>query len=185
MGTLRLTNADRDGVVERALYHTFGPRKDALKAEECRIGLAAYEIAVPKAERQAAAKLSERWLRTDKCLRFRFDFRQVTLNVDPPVLVPSRNRYCEDLGLVQDVELIAAFEAMEAARKTLVEERDRAETGLNVLVRRVSTLRQLRETWPEGEAFYAHLKPRDEAQVPAVIIDDLNRMLGLPAKVEG
>lgn len=181
MGTLRLTNMDREGVVERAINHAFGARAAALEAEENRIGMAAYDIAVPKAERQAAAKLSERWLRTDGCLKFRFDFRKVTLHVSPKVLVPSRSYSCEDLGLVQDVELIAAYEKLQADRGTLKADRERAETGLKALIGRVSTLRQLRETWPEGETFYAHLKPRDEASVPAVMVDDLNRMLGLAA----
>ena len=181
MTFFRLTNADRDGVVKRAMDHTFGTRAQMLSAEEHRIGMAAYEIAVPKVERQAVANLSERWLRTDGCLWFRFDFRQVVLNVSPQVVVPSRHHYCEDLGLVSDAELIGAYEKLEADRQVLKADRERAEVSLKALVCRFQSLRQLREAWPEGEAFYAHLKPREDAMVPAVQIEDLNKMLGLVA----
>lgn len=181
MTSLRLTNSDVEGVVKRAMAHALTEREAGIKAAEHSLGMKAYEFAMPVEDRMWAKKLPEKWVRRDSCLRFHLDFRHVVLHVDPPVVVPSANYNCHSLATISDVEIIAAFEKLEGEKSTFKADRERMSASLYALVRRASTLKKLREMWPEGEQFYAHLKPREEAQVPAVQVEDVNRMLGLIA----
>jgi hypothetical protein len=49
------------------------------------------------------------------------------------------------------------------------------------LLSSATTIKSLRATWPDGEAFYKAFEARElVSTVPAVRVDEVNKLLGLP-----
>lgn len=178
--TLRLTKSDREGVLRRAMSDCLKKETEALAKEEDAVAVAAYKHLFPAKVRAIADQLPDTWVRTDKCLRLTFGFKQVRLTVLEAVKVPSANGYgCHQLGTILDEKINARFEAWLAKHEAFRERRRNVEVNLAALLERATTLKQLSEMWPEGSEFYKHLTPRVAAQVPAVQVQDINAMLGL------
>lgn len=177
MTTIKLTTADYRDVTRRAVDTAFKTKEAELVREEHDICRQAWELVFPEAERRMAAKMPAPWTRRYINMPFRFGYRRVVLKNDGTLPCPD---YSNDLGLVQDPALIARVEALDSAKVAVRAERERAEAAVGALVRRATTLKRLGEIWPEGAPHYAHLAARAQHPVPAVQVDAVNAMLGLP-----
>lgn len=177
--TLRLTKHDRSDVVDRAIAFAFEKRRTELSAEEDALGHAVYDHLFPEKVRKAAKALPSNWLRSDTCLRITFRGMQTVLNISEGLKVPSEERFCHSLGQVLDEELNDRFLKLEARKEDFKSERRTVEANITAVLDRMFTLKQLQESWPEGAAFYEHLRPRESAPVPALQITAINSALGL------
>lgn len=175
---MRLTNSDRDQVRDKAINFAFEARKKELQNEENELGLACYRSLFPIKTRKAAEAMPENWLRSDSCLRFSIRGMNVVLNLTNPVPVPHSFN-CHRLGEVSDDTLFDRFQALEGAREDFKRAKTEAFNSVGALLYRAGTLKSLKESWPEGERFYAHLTPRESASLPAIQIEVINSMLGL------
>lgn len=177
---LRLTQADRESVRDRAIDAAFGERRKAIIAEEETFAQECFEHLFPASVRKAANSLPEGWLRQDKCLRFSFSGMQTTLNCSAPVRVPSGQSYgCHRLGEISDDSLRGRFHQIQSAKDDLKKTESEASLKLFAMLSRFFTLGTLKEGWPDGERFYSHLKPRKGASVPAIQVADINKLLGI------
>ncbi|SFJ68625.1 Nmad5 family putative nucleotide modification protein [Methylobacterium brachiatum] len=181
--SVRLTNQDRDNVVKAAIQASFTDRHRALKVEEDRLARRCYDAVFSEKVRKAVAVIPAGWLRADTCLRFNVGGMNIRLDVAGEGLrVPSQQWNCERLGNVADESLIAEVQAFLQARDGLKAEREKAQQSLKALLYSVTTLRALRDLWPEGEPFFRGLASKTGAPgLPAPQIAELNAMLGLPA----
>lgn len=182
MASVRLTNMDRDNIVSAALTSAFKERSAALKVAADKLGRACYEAVFKPAERRAAAAMPKGWLQMDACLRFNVGGLDVVLNLLGEGLpVPAGSgRYCQRLGAISEPDLVSAVQSHLADVERLKEDRAKAKSSLKALLYSVSTLKALRELWPEGEPFLAGLSNKAGAPgLPAPQISELNAMLGL------
>ncbi|MFB0491985.1 hypothetical protein ABIE45_004571 [Methylobacterium sp. OAE515] len=182
MASIRLTNLDRDNVVAAALTSAFAERRASLDLAADRLGRTCYDSVFKASERKAAAAMPKGWLRLDSCLRFNVGGLDVVLNlVGEGVPVPGgAGRDCRRLGAVADPDLVGAVQAHLADVERLKDDRAKAKSSLRALLYSVSTVKALRELWPEGEPFLAGLASKAGAPgLPAPQISELNAMLGL------
>ncbi len=89
--------------------------------------------------------------------------------------------YRMDGGIPADHPLAKQFDALELQKRQLEEHKEALELQVQALVNSVPSVKKLLEAWPEA----AELLPANEVTavtgLPAVIVSDLNRMLGLPS----
>lgn len=184
--SVRLTNDLREIIANRAVKHAFDPKFKVLKDEEDKLAREAYRAIFPAAELAAIAKIPSNWVRHDNCLRFNVGGLRIALCVEGEGLaVPYRiGQYagygCHEIGSIQPGDLCdriqkhaGAVEAEKAAMRS-------ANSQLKAMLAKISTLKKLREIWPEGQQFYAQY---EEAKVslPAIRVDEINAALGLSA----
>lgn len=180
MNTLRLTKSDRASVVNLAVKSAFEKRQAAIAKEEAALAIDAYKFLFPEKVRKIAQSMPDGWLREDDCLKFVFRGMQTTLRIPKSVRVPVKQSYSyTPLGTINDEDLSARFLKLEGNKEDAKREREELSCNLRALLDRMGTLRQLAEGWPEGSKFYAHLTPREAAQVPAIQISAINSALGL------
>jgi hypothetical protein len=174
----RITNSIRESICRKAINAAFKEREEAHAAQEHALGMEAYEAVIPAAERKAAAKMPENWLRMDGCLKFNANGWSVTLCVKPSVPVPQ-SPYCQPLGSVTG-DLAERIQAHCTAIKERKEAKHRAEREMTGFLEQFRSIKQMREAWPEGEPFYAEFDvERKSAGVPAVRVAEINKMLGI------
>lgn len=182
--SVRLTNQDRDNVVKAAVEASFADRQQALKVEEDRLARRCYATVFSASVRKAAASIPSGWLPEDRVLRFNVGGLNIRLDVIGDALrVPAQHAHRERLGNVADEGLIAEVQAFLQARDGLKAKREKAQQSLKALLYSVTTLKALRDLWPEGEPFFRGLASKTGAPgLPAPQITELNAMLGLPAR---
>jgi hypothetical protein len=180
--SIRLTNYDRDAVIAAALEASFKDRSAALKAAADKLGRRCYEVVFSAPLRKSAAAMPAGWLSLDTCLRFNVAGMDVRLSLLGEGLpVPHRaSGYCERLGAITDEDTVAAIRAHQKATEDLKDEQRKARSSLKALLYSVSTLKALRELWPEGEPFFVGLDSKSGAPgLPAPQITELNALLGI------
>jgi hypothetical protein len=174
----RLTQSIREKIIRNAIVAAFKEREAAQAEQEHALGMEAYEAVIPAAERKAAAKLPATWLRHDSCLRFNANGWNARLSVKEAVPVPH-SADCRMLGSLPQ-ELAQRVQAYSTAGESLRQERYKAERELAGFLEQFRSVKQMREAWPEGEAFYGEFDvERTAAGVPAVRVAEINKMLGI------
>lgn len=176
----RLTQNIRERICKRAIAAAFKEREESHEAAEHALGMEAYAAVLPEAERLAAAALPERWLKTDRCLRFNANGWTATLTVSEKVPVPFDDRaYCTPLGTLTG-DLGERVQAHVQGEEKLRDEKRKAVRELSGFLDQFKTIKQMREAWPEGEPFYAEFDvERKAAGVPAVRVAEINALLGI------
>jgi len=182
----RLTKDLRSSIAYAAVAHAFDPRQDALNKEEDALGREAYAAVLTPAEIKAVKAVPQNWFRSDSCLRFNAGGYTVKLTVSDGMPVPyapkgDRGGYhCGMLGSIPAGDLCDRIQTHVKAVETYREERYKAKQSVLVMLGGVSTLKQLREAWPEGESFFSrHEAVSTGGNLPAVRVDEVNAMLGL------
>lgn len=179
----RLTNWDREQICNAAISAAFTPRFAAQKEAESALATEAYETVFPADVRKQAARMPKGWLHLDNCLRFNVNGMDLHLDVIGDGLpVPYDRVYCSRLGTITG-DLADRIIAHFGAKDELKAERDRAKRSLMALLQTCSTLKKLQQEWPEGEPFWSALAAKErEPGLPAPLVNDINKMLGLPTR---
>lgn len=183
--SIRLTNMDRDSIISDAIKTSFRPRSEEIKRAEDALARRCYETVFPEKVRKQAAAMPKGWLALDNCLRFNVLGLDARLDVVGEGLpVPNRARgYCERLGSISDDALAAEVRTHLDAVEKLKADRRKATDTLKALIYSVTTVKALRDVWPEGEPFFGKLSPKDSGKrLPAPRVVELNAMLGLVAE---
>lgn len=185
--SIRLTNDLRETIALQAVAHAFDPRIAALaKAEE---GLAeeAYNHVFPESERKMIAKVPRNWVRFDQNLRF--NVAGLTINLTaagegfpvPYSINGYRGYSCHKLGTIEAGDLATRIQAHAKALEDLKSERRVALRHMQAMLAKITTLKRLREIWPEGAQFYAKWEAVPAQTLPTIRVDEINAMLGLAA----
>lgn len=184
--SVRLTNDLREIIANRAVKHAFDPKFKAWKDEEDKLAREAYGAIFPAAELAAIAKIPSNWVRHDNCLRFNVGGLRIALRVQGDGLaVPYRiGQYsgygCHELGVIQPGDLCDRIRKHVSAVEAEKSAMHRANAQLKAMLAKISTLKKLREIWPEGQQFYAQYE-EVKASLPAIRVDEINAALGLSA----
>lgn len=181
---MNLTNVIRDDIIKDVIAKTFDKEKADLAKQENKIGLAAYAKVYSAKEREAAAALSDGWVKKDKCLRFNISGMDMMFNVFHAVPIKRSAEYgCYRLGDVADEKIKQDALDLHADKEKLNERENTLRGQLKSVLYAVNTYKRLSETWPEGHKFYVKYAPKgDNSLLPAIRVNELNESLGLKAK---
>ena len=84
-----------------------------------------------------------------------------------------------------DDELVRKYVAAEDAQGKLSNDQHNAQLRAEAAMANINTFNQLWKLWPEAQSVIGHFEQKPErALLPAVVINDLNKELGLPAGSE-
>ncbi len=183
----RLTKYEREAIAAKAVAHAFDPKKVAIETTEDALGREAYAVVIPASESAAAAKMPTNWFRLDKCLRFNVGGQSISLSLSGEGLpVPYQAKgeeygsyHCGRLGTILPGDLCDRIQAHAQAKEDYRNQRGAAYRSVFALVASVTTIKRLREIWPEGEAFFKGYDESAPSNLPAVRTDEVNAMLGL------
>jgi len=180
----RITKDLADTIARSTVNEQFKKRADEIRKEEYAIAMELYKHAfdVPmengKNLLNAVNKVPKNWFRMDKCLRFNCEGYQLHLDVEKAVPVP----YSTECRRLADITGPLAKKAQEFASKKQAarDEFDTAYRALKNMIESCGTVKKLHKTWPEGITFYGkYLEATEGANLPAVQIKEINKMLGL------
>lgn len=176
--SVKLTGADRAGIVRRALEHAFAKDDAAMAKRESALARRCYNSLYPAAVRKAVEAVPNGWISEASKLGFNVGGLHIDLKCESALRVPAGGSWSR-LGTIKDQTLIDAVNELLSDKRALGERRKQAEAATKAIVDSCGTTKQLRDVWPQGEAFYRHIEPPTKASVPAAQIKQLNEMLGL------
>jgi hypothetical protein len=177
---MKLTKEIRERIVGMATGEYFTPKKKAIDAQEHDLGMELYHHVFNADELAKVSALPRFWLRHDGCLRFNCGGYDIRFTVKTAVPVPY-STHCASLGSVTGA-LSDKAQAFAQSKQDLGRDYDRAKIALMKMLESVSTVKRLKQIWPEGEKFYAqYLDTPERPGVPAIQVTEINKMLGLGA----
>jgi len=190
---MRLSNQLRDTIIQEVVETTTKKEAEALKKREQAFAMQCYNHVFSKTIRDRMEGLPRGFLPEDKCLRFNLLGMNIQLNVSEAVRVPYRvdagdgelssyRNGCQRLGNIADEALAEKFKTLHADKEAHKERVNKIARETKALLYSLHTYPQLEKTWPEGKKFYSKYAPKNgESQLPAVLISELNKTLGLAA----
>lgn len=183
----RLTNYTREAIAEAALKAAFEPKKQALLTAEDALAREAYAAVFTPDEVKKAKALPANWLRRDPCLHFNVNGLRIELcTIEQHLPVPYQSKSGErgygchrQQGSISAGDLADRITAHAMAKEKLRDEKRDASNKLSAMLSSISTMNKLKETWPEGEQFYAQFMQVAAPLPPAIRVDEINSALGL------
>lgn len=194
MASPRITRTMREGIVENTINHQFAKETAAIIKRHATLADRAYKMLYPKAKVAAMEGLGEDFVRKSADIRVIVGGRYETLYFaggsnycNTPHLSSLRVDKQEHRFVSRDNSIIiegkdrSDYDALHNDTKDLMERMSRAAISLIAVLESVQSFKKLRAVWAEGEKFYDmyDVDSESKASVPAVVITDLNKMLGL------
>jgi Nucleotide modification associated domain 5 len=179
---MKLTNWQRDKIIAAAIASKFQKQeKDFIKREDA-LARKAYNHLFDEGLRRKIKSMPDKWFQKCGSMRFNVGGQQHYLQLSENKMLPTPyESHCALLGVLDGAigDEVRAFANEKEQAKT---DKRTAEAKLKSLLYSISTLKRLKELWPEGAEFY---KGMDEDAVkgglPALRFDDVNQLLGIKA----
>lgn len=180
--TIRLTDYLRREITSRLLDHRFSAEEADIKHWKQVLAHDCYLAAFTIEERERMASLPEGWLGEES--RIGVKFNQDTsdlahLSFLEPRRFPAKARHVA-LILPKTHQLSERYFALKQRENVMETARKELKGKISNLLGRVTTLGKLISEWPEIEPLVRDFKPTAPANLPATILSDLNKALGLP-----
>lgn len=200
---MKLTQAYRDGIIERAIHATFDPRRETLQYHATQVAESIYLHAFGT-HCQAAAALPEFWTHHDtnicvKCeglpVREVDDGSRANLHWSkkhmPFILGCALPFHKEKVvphrfpDAATDINkkhpLYPAVQELIKEAEQIAKDLHALRTSLKALLMPVTTFKGLYLAWPEGEKFFPPALPKRSPIATVGLKKKVNAMLGLPA----
>jgi len=183
----KLTKYTRERIAAQAVAFAFDPKEEALKAQEDALAREAHAAVFKKAELDAIKKVPANWIRLDPCLRFNVGGQRLYLRtIDDGLPVPYKigdyaGYSCREIGAIEPGDLCDRIQTHAQAVEKCKTELRQAYIKVIALLDSVTTIKRLREVWPEGEPFYSKYEAQPAQKLPAVPASEVNAMLGIAA----
>jgi hypothetical protein len=174
---MKLTEGIKNQIIKDCLVASFSKQNADIEAREHDLAMELYRAVFDKETIEAASKMPEHWLRMDGCLIFNCGGYRLTLHTKKEVPVPY-SKHCSPLGAVTGV-LAERAQAHANEKEALREKRREACNALAAMLSSINTLKQLAQTWPEGEPFYRDYLRKNAPQLPAVQVAKINELLNI------
>jgi len=183
----KLTKYTRECISKLAVEFAFNPKIEALNAAEDELAREAHAHIFKKSELDQISKVPANWIRLDSCLHFnvmgqRIYLRTLSDGLPVPYKIGEYAGYsCRELGSIEAGDLCDRIQNHAMQVEKYKTERAMASRKVLALVESVTTIKKLREIWPEGEQFYQMYELAQATKLPAVPVADVNAALGLAA----
>lgn len=192
---MRITKETRSDIITHAVASKFTAREKALEDSRTQLADALYHQEFGLVE-PAARALPAGWV--EHCSEICCDApgwvwsrymakqegpcRNLRMSVDRPM----PNGGLRTIKVEKGDKLFKHSQDIVKEYLAIAKEKEALRDALNRLLLSVTTLKQLRATWPEGEPFFPRELKYSTALVPVTLTRDINQMLGLaprsPAK---
>lgn len=177
MASPRITKVMREGIVKNTIEHTYNKEETALDEREYKLADKAYHVLYSKAQIAHMEALGERFINKNIVISVNLGGLRNRLELKEPRFMED-SQYCNPV--VADGKLREDIEKFFDDSKEHSEKVNRASVNLMAMLESVQSFKKLRAVWPEGEKFYDMYDVDSEKPgVPAVIVQDINKMLGL------
>lgn len=193
MATQKLNKEIRRIIVRAAVEHRFAEEEKALIEEGTKLlketALAAQiegeypsgwfkktdsiQIYIPSID----LPLETRWIHGEAITKLEKTWRPIAY-LGRSILLPYEHR--DYVTVPRPSETWDKYENLDKRIRTLLELREETRKKMSCIINRFGTVSALLSSWPELEPF---IPKSEEAQLPALPIYEMNKMLGLP--VEG
>lgn len=201
MASPRITKTMREGIVKNVITYTFKKEVAALSKREATLASIAYNATYTKAQVDAMKSLGNAFVEqsnaivVNACGQRHSLFFGGALSAIPYYNQGEVGSVLRELGKGADEYRFVArrgdytikpslgAEIVELAQDQtdLHERAKQAAVSLMAVLESVQSFKKLRAVWPQGEKFYDMYDVDSETKsgVPAVVITDLNKMLGI------
>lgn len=187
----KLTNSTREAIARAAIAFAFDPKEKALAKAEDALAREAHALLFPKKIIDAAKSLPAGWTRKISSLNYNVGGQKIELKASESLHVPALDKSNNDagrsyyiVGAIQPGDLCDRIQGHAQTKEKLRDEKKIAQRQIEAMLAKVTTVKKLAEAWPEGEPFYSKYLDQPAPQVPALRVDEINAMLGLPDEAE-
>lgn len=172
---MRLTNLDRERICLAAVATRFDPLEQALSHEEHALADQVYRSLIPVEEEAFAAGLPAYWHSRTNRIYTNVAGQWHWLEFSAKRIIPDSLKW-----VVEDGPLAATIQQFAIRREKLRAQRKDAHRAVRTMLDSISSLKSLETNWPEGKEFYQFLYNAKAAPLPAVPVQTVNSILGLP-----
>ena len=175
----KITKDQKEKIARRAAEFAFKKRKEVTARREAKLAVECYNHIFAKKIRDAINACPDGWLRKCKCLQFNVGGWSVTLCSESEYPTPYSN-HCGNLGNIPAGELCDKVQAhvQEVAKNK--EDYSKLYYKILSMLTSFNSFKAMRENWVEGVEFYKDMDvDRVSPQLPANIISDINKQIGL------
>lgn len=179
---MRLNSGYRAEIVRAAIENAFSKEEKALLQREHALAKRSYETLVTPKTRKWIEEAPKGWLAMCTAIDLNVVGMSVTLRTVREIATPESvaGKYSARLGSIPEGTLANEIQELLAAKEDIRARKKTAQATLEALVAQHITTDELAKAWPEGKACWAKLERKVPVpNLPAVRIEDLNKMLGL------
>lgn len=182
---MRLTNDMRDFIIKEATNSTLEKREKALVKESNNLAVLVYERLYPPEIQAQMAKLPDEFFHQESIIyvypkaNSRSD-EIIMLNLTSSRKISARDHeWHRPKWIIDGIEnaITKRIQTLSEKRSKLSLDRDRLRSSIRTMLRGIHTVKQLREEWPDGEAYYKLFSPAHVKNLPAVRGADVNEMI--------
>lgn len=171
---MRLTNAQRDQITEKAINARFEPIRAQNEQEEFRLAKLVYAQHVRSSDLAMVKALPAVWHHTITNMAVNAAGQRHWLSFPEPVIAPPNISWVIEEGPLAE----AIFKWALSVEETKAKRRE-ATRAVKGMLNQISTFAILQKEWPEGQEFYRDILQSDKRHVPAVTTRTVNQVLGL------
>lgn len=176
----RLTNTTRYAICTAAIKDRYDPKDEVLKDQEDALFKEAHAHLFKPDELALVAAVPTRWISRDVKMRIIVECMGITISGKDALPFPRSFWSHDNRPVIKDDALAARIVQNAAAKEKLKAERREATRKLDAILAITPSMKALKKAWPEGAAYYAEFEDKPAPSVPAVRIEDINDLLGLP-----
>lgn len=180
---MKLTKTIKENIIDKAVTKTMQAYEDAYTKRKHEFGELLYNLMYSEIDQQKMQALPDGWLPTSSSLRISLsdgscDVRANMSDYKKVLAVDNNYRSFDGsswtLGTKRKVRKIEA--ELNEAYKAKRDKEQQLGRALRQLIMPCTTLKKLREVWPEGEEFFTS-EPEFTANLPAVRATAVNEMI--------
>jgi hypothetical protein len=177
----RLTGWIRNGILNKLTAHRFDAEFAAINVRERALGEKIYHDIFSEAEIELMASLPEGWLLEQDSIGIQFSGYHYGSIELPSLFRFPMEKSCGCLKSYDGgTEFAAEWEKILADRADVKSRRVQARAAASAILESVTTTAALLSKWPEVAPFLP--AATEVHQLPALPIDNINKLLGLPAE---
>ena len=176
----RLNVHDRKKLVDAALKRAFGDLEEQYSLREDMLVKVFYAILFKPEVFKAISVLGSDWLTYQTSHRFNVCGMTFDLRSREKMAYPRGKSH--PIGVIKDEVQKERVLTLLDEQKKLAEKKSQVKAQLEALVGSVTTLKRLKEIWPEGKEVWSVLDDKEPEKIylPAVQMEELNATLRLP-----
>lgn len=180
MASPRITQTMRSRIVKDTIDSQFKSERESLKKREHALADATYNEEYSVKQREAMKELGDKFVETSMGIHVNANGKVAILAFPEPTpryvrKNASWSRYAPKPPLTTKIEAFLEDEADFRSRSS------KAEIALMAMLESVQSFKKLRAVWPQGVKFYDmyDVDSETKAGVPAVVVTELNKLLGI------
>lgn len=180
--SVRLTNAMRESICRELLKQRFEAEEEVLLNDKLDFADRCYNAVYSPEERKIMSKLPNGYMPTCTETSFCFQKAWYALRFRNAKRIPWADRnswHAERFSFSDENLLVKEWAELQRRSDSLKEMKSEAKTKIMAILRGISTVKRLLETWPEVAPWLPASEADASINLPAVPVAEINAMLNL------